>query len=137
MDCQALRVLSHLKKSTQRFRTFPMVLSKNSKHCTRGPNKNTDNCHARQEMRKGTELLVASTAMRACLNRHLRTLTRCCGAVVANCFHPISCDNTDLTTLSHFVTSLTRGIMQKGTRQGTNYHSRRQKNRWPLSKSRS
>ena len=54
--------------------------------------------------------MTASTALRACRNRHLGTLMRCCEAwePVEKCFDPNSFECIDVHGLSQIIASLTR-----------------------------
>ena len=58
----------------------------------------------------GANLLTTSTALRACRNRHLGTLMRCCEAwkPIENCFDPISFECTDFQGLSQIMVNLIR-----------------------------
>ena len=58
----------------------------------------------------GTKLLTASTALRACRNRHLGTLMHCCEAweLVGKCFDQCSFECIDFHGLGQVIASLTR-----------------------------
>ena len=58
----------------------------------------------------GAKFLTASTALRACRNRHLGTLMRCCEAwePVGKCFDPNSFRCIDFHGLSQIIASITR-----------------------------
>ena len=58
----------------------------------------------------GAKLLTASTALRACRNRHLGTIIRCCEAweLLGKCFDPISFECVDFQRLSLIIANFTR-----------------------------
>ena len=58
----------------------------------------------------GAKLLTASTALRACRNRHLGTLMRCCDVweTVGKCFDLNSFECIDFHGLNQIIASLTR-----------------------------
>ena len=60
--------------------------------------------------RLGAKLLIDATALRACRNRHLGTLMRCCAAWehVGKCFDQCSFVCTDFHGLSQIIASFTR-----------------------------
>ena len=64
---------------------FKAVLEKAEKQTVRELSRKTPDS-------LGAKLLIASTALRACRNRHLWTLMRCCEAwkPIGNCFEPTS-----------------------------------------------
>ena len=55
------------------------------------------------------EVVIASTALRAYRNRHLKALIRYCEAwePVGRCFEPISLECTDFQKLCHIIANLT------------------------------
>ena len=59
----------------------------------------------------GAKLLIASTALRACRNRHPGTLMRCSQAwkPVEDCFDPISFECVHFPRLRQIIANLTRG----------------------------
>ena len=70
----------------------------------------------------GAKHLIASTALRAYINRHLGTLMRCCEAwkPLADCFDPISSECADFQRLSQIIANLTRESLAEFEAEITN-----------------
>ena len=82
---------------------FKVLLHKAKKMTRRELSRQTPDCI-------GAKLLIACIALRACRNRHLGTLMRCCEAwkLVEDCFDTSSFECIDFQRLSQIIASLTR-----------------------------
>ena len=78
----------------------------------------------------GAKLLIASTALRACRNRHLGTLMRCCEAwqPVEDCFDPISFECDDFQDSARSLRTLLVKIFRNARLRSQISLGRRQKN---------
>ena len=82
---------------------FKVLLHRANEITKRELSKQTPDCI-------GAKLLITSTALRACRNRHLGTLMRCCEAwkPIEDCFDTLSFVCLDFHRLSQIFASLTR-----------------------------